>query len=79
MKTVDVISENALVKRVNRRLNKDGETLRKCRRGPYYRELGDYYVVDYNNLIINRGLNLSDLEDLAKSLGAVAEHEACER
>jgi hypothetical protein len=77
MKTVDVISENALVKRIKRQLSKDRQTLHKCRRGPSYRDLGDYYVVDYSNRIINRGLSLTDPVDLGKSLGVMAEHETC--
>lgn len=64
------VSRQALIARVNRRLAKQNESLRRCpeNRRDYY-TLGDFYVLNLSrNLISAKHV---DLEKLAKKLGAL--------
>ncbi len=40
------VSERALVQRINRKLSKQGEMLRKSRGGSAFNTLGDFYSID---------------------------------
>lgn len=64
------LSERAIAARLNRFLDKRGETLRKCRTSSRcYRELGDYYLVDMNaGMIRSQHVNL---ENLARESGVL--------
>jgi hypothetical protein len=54
------ISAAALMKRINRKLAKRGEILKKCQTGSrWYAELGPYYVVATDNGVIARKLELA--------------------
>jgi hypothetical protein len=57
------VSERALLARINRRLDKERELIRKCRpdaRG--YATLGDYHRIDWHlNAVIDTHVNLEDL------------------
>ena len=68
------VSRRALEARVKRALDKDQQTLRKCRpdsRG--YLELGDYYIIDYNlNIIVAQNV---DIEDLAREMEVFKPYE----
>ena len=76
MNNTYAISQMALIKRLNRRLRKEDQIIKKCRQGPSYRNLGMFYRVDeYKNMIIDMRLNFTDIEDLARSLGVIAKHE----
>lgn len=63
-----MISTKAIEERVRRALKKNDLILRKSRPRKGFTELGDYYVVDFNNCIIEKNC---DLETLAKKLGVI--------
>jgi hypothetical protein len=68
------LSRRALEARVKRALEKDQQSLRKCRpdsRG--YTELGDYYIIDHTNNTI--AAQHVDLEDLARELEVFKPYE----
>jgi hypothetical protein len=66
------VSERAVLQRVNRRLAHHGETLRSHRSWQY--RIAPYYHVDlYFNAMLGEHV---DLEDFARNLGALADHEA---
>lgn len=59
------VTERALAARIDRRLNKRSETLRKCQRSSrWYRDLGKYYIADMSAGAITR--RHIDLESLAR-------------
>jgi hypothetical protein len=80
MKPVTTVSKSALVARINRRLRKSREALRRARDvtdGQGYRypnpELGRHYLVDLDhNFILAKDL---DLEEFGRELGAMARSE----
>ena len=71
------VSERALIQRINRKLVKDGELVKKCREGRWDRELGDYYKIDFenSNVIVEKYV---DLEETGRKLGVLAEYEKLE-
>lgn len=71
------VSERALFARVNRKLAKEGQMLRRCKESSRaFSELGHLYIVDtHTNTII--ALNC-DLESLAREVGAIAHWERLE-
>lgn len=70
------LSERALLKRINRKLKKDHEMVKKCRGDRWRHELGDLYAVDlYRNVIVVKNI---DLEDEAKKLGVIQPWERLE-
>lgn len=75
------ISERALFQRMKRHLEKEENlVLRKCRPGPYYAQLGEYYTVDIgSNVIIKRGMDIEHLEDYARRLHVISKNEKIEK
>ena len=76
-KQVVPVSERALFARVNRKLAKEGQMLRRCKESSRaFSDLGYLYIVDtHSNTII--ALNC-DLENLAREVGAIAHWERLE-
>jgi hypothetical protein len=76
-KTKAPVSLRAVMARVNRKLAKEDEMLRRCRsdsRG--WHELGDFYVVDVSrNCITDKQV---DLEALAREMDVLAKWEQVE-
>ena len=68
-----LVSESAVIKRINRRLAKDGEQLRTRRSERYWSDLGTHYIVDSNNCVTASHV---DLEQLGRELGALRPGEA---
>lgn len=60
------ISEQALIKRVNRRLAKNAEQLHKYSGSRWQSDLGTFYVSDERNHIVGSHI---DLNDFAADLG----------
>ena len=53
-----LVTENALIKRLNRHLVKLDLNLRKCpSKSPWYKSLGNYYLIDIKQNAIN-GMNV---------------------
>ena len=73
-----MISERALLARINRKLKQDNEKLRKCKvdsRG--YSYLGDYYAVDLNrNTVTDTHV---DLSEWGKEMKVLADFEQLEK
>ena len=68
------VTERALVQRLNRCLAREDRVLRKCRPGPDYAELGDWYCVDLSsNTIASKDV---DLEEWGRELGVLKPYEA---
>jgi hypothetical protein len=69
-----LVSRQALISRINRRLAKTNEKLVTTRTGPARIDLGRYYVVDTST---HHGANRMhvDLEALARELGVLRENE----
>ena len=73
-----MVTENALIKRINRRLMHTGQRLRKSRvllhRGSevyFHPNLGEYYIIDiYRNALVSAHVNL---EALGRELGLLVE------
>lgn len=76
MKKVPV-SERALIQRLNRVLKDDDLVVKKCRvDSRAYYDLGDYYVVNFNrNFIVERNLDLTDLQKMGRTNEVLAEWE----
>lgn len=75
MKKVKV-SARAIMARIQRKLNKDGEVLKKCsQRSQWYHSLGDYYLINDRDFIIAHGI---DLEKLAEEMGSIKPYEEIE-
>lgn len=70
------VSPAALEARIRRRLRREGERLCKTRGQRALLDLGEYYVVDYNNIIVAWHC---DLERLGRELGCLADHEALQQ
>ena len=68
------VSERALVGRINRKLWKDQEILRRCaERSRGFQTLCRYYIVDSHSGIIDMDV---DLENLGRKMGALQQTEA---
>ncbi len=57
-------AERALIKRINRRLAKDGEVLRTSR--ALYSDLGPWYIINQNNVVV--AWRIDDLAALAAEI-----------
>ena len=69
----NVISERALIARINRKLRRNWAQLRKSRPGRAMSNLGDYFVVDtYNNIVTDFQLNL---EEFGRDEGVLGSNE----
>jgi hypothetical protein len=67
------VSEKALIQRINRKLKSDHEVVKKTRHGRAWRDLGDFYRLDwYRNTIIDHHI---DLEDLGRELEVLEAYE----
>ncbi|WP_299591711.1 hypothetical protein [uncultured Microbulbifer sp.] len=68
------VSERALLRRINRRLEDKLEEVCKCAESSqWHSDLGDYYCVDQNlNTVIAQHI---DLEAWGRELGALKPHE----
>jgi hypothetical protein len=76
-----MVSRRAVLQRINRRLAPDGRQLKAYRQGLKYgaaarwwRDLGEYYIVDVNRNAIERGH--VDLEVFGRQLEVLAAYEA---
>lgn len=69
------ITETALLRRINRKLARNHQAIRKCRsKSRWFHSLGDYYLIDSpGNSIIDTHVNL---ESYGRELNALAD---CER
>jgi hypothetical protein len=65
------VSTRAISQRLNRLLAVEGKELRKTRGGPALDALGRYYILG-NNSVLSHHINL---EQFARKLGVLAEHE----
>lgn len=78
MVTCDVVSENALVARINRRIESDGLRLKRCaERSRAFSSVGRFHVID-----VDRGAIVRDhveIEDYGREVGALAKFESLER
>lgn len=73
--TTDV-TMRALIQRINRRLAKDYEQLRKNSSGRWATDLGEYYIVNYfNNFLVQGHV---DPEGLGRELGVLRDWEDVE-
>lgn len=69
------VSHRALEARVKRALEKDGQTLKKCREDSrWYNELGEHYTVDVELNCVNA--KHVDLEAWARELGVLKDFES---
>ncbi len=59
-------AERALVKRINRRLAKEGEQLHSYSGSRWYSDLGNFYITNENNVVVGAHF---DLATLAKEIG----------
>jgi hypothetical protein len=64
------VAERALVARINRKLAKHGESLRRCPPSSrWHLELGDYYAIDLNvNAVVRQRI---PLESWGRELGCL--------
>jgi hypothetical protein len=71
------ISERALLQRLNRKFKDDDLIVKKTR--PNSRsasDLGDYYILNFNrNFIVDKQLNLADVEEMGRKHKALAKWE----
>jgi hypothetical protein len=73
------ITERALVQRINRKLGKVHQSLRKTRGYHVNNDLGEYYILDtHRNSIIESRLERAHLEEFARQLNVFAPHEELE-
>jgi hypothetical protein len=73
------ITERALVQRINRKLGKVHQSLRKTRGYHVKHDLGEYYILDtHRNSIIESRLERAHLEEFARQLNVLAPHEELE-
>jgi hypothetical protein len=69
------VSLQATIQRINRKLRKDGKTLKK-NRSSFDGNLGDYFVVDLTrNFVVDRDV---DVEELARDNGVLKPYERIE-
>jgi hypothetical protein len=68
------ITERALIQRINRRLAKDGEKLKKSRGEKVLLDLGDYFIVNFNlNQIVAH--HITDIIELGRELEVLKPYE----
>lgn len=70
-----LISKNALIKRINRKLSREDEQLRTLRGERDWSNLGNYYITNGRNNVMAAHVNL---ERLGRELGALKAHETVE-
>jgi hypothetical protein len=71
-----IVSERAILQRINRVLSKEGEMLKKSRPA-YQTEIGDFYLIDLErNFVIKKDV---DIEALARKKGVLAGWETLEK
>ncbi len=71
-----VVSERALILRLNRVLARDGRVLKKARGWNAIQHLGALYVLDiYRNVVVDQDV---DLEDMAKEYRVLQKFERLE-
>lgn len=67
------VSQQALVKRINRKLKQDGQQLKKARGERWKSTTGDYFIVDINrNFIVKTHI---DLVEYGREIGALKAYE----
>lgn len=66
------VTEEILAKRINRKLSRIDERLCKARGANAIRNLGDYYVSNLNNNVLDSFVNI---EVLGRELGVLTERE----
>lgn len=66
------ISENTLLKRINRRLAKDGEKVCTSRSASAWSDVGLHYVINDRNAVVRCHV---DLEQLGRELGVLRSNE----
>lgn len=71
------VTERAVVMRINRVLKKNDNQLKKYRGGLWWRDLGDYYILDlsHNNILEGH----VDIELIARELGVLKDYEKIEK
>jgi hypothetical protein len=68
-----VVSEWALVKRINRALRPEWQQLKKVRGGRAWMDLGDFYILDVrHNFVVDHHV---DIEELGRELEVLAPYE----
>ena len=68
------VAERALLQRINRKLAKDGERLKKCpQSSQWHNDFGDYYIIDLNANTVKSQCVV--LEKLAMELGVLDAYE----
>lgn len=78
MKNRHLLTERALVARINRTLAKQEQGLRRCRENSrWFHDLGRYYVVDQATLSLC--MKDVEIEDLGRELGVLTSREAMVR
>ena len=76
MKNKVPVTQRALIQRINRALEKEGQILKTTRGNKWRSSLGDYYVVDLNrNTMISTHV---DLEELGREIKVLAPYESME-
>ena len=69
------ITEQALLKRINRKLAHDDERVHKARE-QWVHELGEYYLVDYGGTASSNVLAYHvDIENMGREIGVLRENE----
>jgi hypothetical protein len=71
-----ILSEAAVIKRINRKIKHDGLCLRKSR-VRYRNELGDFYLVDVNRNYIDA--TWVDIEEYGRELSVIKPWEELEK
>jgi hypothetical protein len=67
------VTQQALIKRINRKLEQECEKLRTARSARARLNLGDYFIVDaHTNAVVAQHV---DPEDLGRELGVLAKNE----
>lgn len=67
------VSLGALIQRINRRLRKEDEVMKKSRSERVRLDLGDYYILDFNrNFIVAQYV---DPEAFGREIGALESYE----
>lgn len=69
------VTHRALIQRINRKLAKEGQQLRKTRGMRAYLDLGEYFVLDLSGNYPVKKLNEPDLVPYARKLGALRPFE----
>ena len=71
------VSENALIKRINRKLKLQDQALRKARSERVRLDLGQYFIVDFRrNLSLDTNINI---EEFGREIGVLAPREVLAR